>query len=144
MSNIADIKGALKTRLDALVPGDLSVVELVDITRDPLDGDIVGYPHAFIYPPSLESSEWYDNRTSYRELIFSIMVLMKAEGTTTSDVEDLMETVLNTLENDVTLGGNARAGIQPATSRPEPLSHGGKNLIVFDVTIRARTINELT
>ena len=144
MSNIGNIKAGIKTRLDTLVPDTLAAVSLVDPNKDPLDGKIVSYPHAFIYPPSLENAQWYDNVTSYREYIFGILILMKSEGATASGVEDLMETVMNTLENDITVNGHALAGIQPVLSRPEPLSHNGKSLVAFDVTLRARTLNTLT
>ena len=73
------------------------------------------------------------------------MVIMKSENiTSTSDVEDLMEIIMNTLENQLTLGGSADAGIQPMTSRPEAYKHGDKSYIVFDIIIKARATNSLT
>lgn len=145
MSTLSNTKDAIKARLDTLVPDTLAAVEATNITMDPLDGDIVGFPHAFLYSPSLETADWLDNRTSQREYTFAIMVLMKAENnTSTSDVENLMETILDALEQDVTLGGAAQAGILPATSRPEAISHGDRTYIVFDVLIRARVLHELT
>lgn len=145
MSTIGNIKTQIKTILDTLVPGTLAAVEQTDVRKDPLDGDIIGFPHAFIYPPSLETAEWIDNKTSRREYIFAIMILMKAENiTSASDVEDLMETVMNALENEITLNGTAQAGISPSTSRPEAYKHGDKTYIVFDIIIRARALNTIS
>jgi hypothetical protein len=145
MSTIGNIKTAIKTILDGLVPATLAAVEVTDVRKDPLDGDIIGFPHAFIYPPSLETADWIDNKTSRREYVFAIMVLMKAENiTTASDVEDLMETIMNALENEITLNGTAQAGIFPSTSRPEAYKHGDKTFIVFDIIIRARALNTIS
>ena len=142
MSKIGNIKTQIKTILETLVPDHLAAVEMADVRKNPLDGDIIGYPHAFIYPPSLETSEWYDNKTSRREYVFAIMFIMKAENiTSASEVEDLMEVIMNTLENEVTLNGTADAGILPSTSRPEAYSHGDKTYMVFDIIIRAKAIN---
>ena len=145
MSTVGNIKNRIKDLLDTLKPTYLAEVEITDIKQDPLDGDIIGFPHAFVYPPSLESADWIDNKTSRRDYIFAIMVIMKSENiTSTSDVEDLMEIIMNTIENDITLGGHAVAGIQPMTSRPEAYKHGDKSYIVFDIIIRARAINIIT
>jgi hypothetical protein len=144
MSTAGNIKSRIYDLLVTLKPDTLAEVEITDIRKDPLDGDIVGFPHAFVYPPSLETSDWIDNKTSRRDYIFAIMVIMKSENiTSTSDVEDLMESIMNTIENDITLGGTAQAGIQPVTSRPEAFKHGDKSYIVFDVIIRARAINSI-
>lgn len=142
MSTLGNIKTQIKTILETLKPTYLAEVEMTDVRKNPLDGDIIGYPHAFIYPPSLETSEWIDNKTSRREYVFAIMFIMKAENiTSASDVEDLMEVIMNTLENEITLNGTANAGIFPSTSRPEAYSHGDKTYIVFDIIIRARALN---
>ena len=145
MSKIGNIKQGIYDLLVTLKPDYLAEVEMTDIKKDPLDGDIVGFPHAFVYPPSLESADWIDNKTSRRDYIFAIMVIMKSENiTSTSDVEDLMEIIMNTLENQLTLGGSADAGIQPMTSRPEAYKHGDKSYIAFDIIIKARATNSLT
>lgn len=145
MSNLSDIKTYIVTMLETLKPDYLAEVETTDIRRDVLDGDIVGFPHAFVYPPSLETSDWVDNRTSRRDYVFAIMVVMKSENiTSTSDVENLMETIMNLIENNRTLGGYAVGGMFPVTSRPEAFRHGEKSFVVFDIIIRARALNVLT
>lgn len=145
MSTLGNIKTQIKTILDTLVPATLAAVEITDVRKDPLDGDIIGFPHAFVYPPSLETSGWVDNKTSQREYVFAIMVMMKGENITgSSQVEDLMETIMNTLENEITLNGTAQAGIMPSTSRPEAYKHGDKTYIVFDIIIRARALNTIS
>lgn len=145
MSTLGNIKTEIKTILDTLVPASLAAVEILDVKKDPLDGDIIGFPHAFIYPPSLESAGWIDNKTAQREYVFAIMILMKGENvTSSSQVEDLMEVIMNTLENEITLNGTAQAGILPSTSRPEAYKHGDKTYIVFDIIIRARALNTIS
>jgi hypothetical protein len=72
----------------------LKEVEATDVRVNPLDGDIVGFPHAFVYPPSLETASWVDNKTSNRDYTFAIMVMMKSENiATNSDVENLICTI---------------------------------------------------
>lgn len=145
MSTIGNIKSRIVALLTTLKPTYLAEVEATDVRKNPLDGDIVGFPHAFVYPPSLETANWIDNRTSNRDYIFAIMVMMKSENiSSNSDVEDLMELIMNTIENDITLNGTAQGGIMPMTSRPEAYKHGDKSYIVFDIIIKARALNMLT
>lgn len=145
MSTIGNIKARVKTVLDTLVPASLASVTITDIKKDPLDAEIGAYPAAFIMPPALGASERLDNRTNIRDYSFFIMVVMKGEDVTgTAQVEDLMELIVNALDNDITLAGNAVAGITPVTSQPEAFQHNGRDLIIFDVIIKARATYSLT
>ncbi len=145
MSTVGNIKARLKTTLDTLVPTYVKSVTLSDIKKDPLDAEIGQYPAAFIMPPALGASERLDNRTNLRDYTFFILVVMRAEDLqSTADVEDLMERIINVLDNDITLGGTAIGGITPVTSVPEAFQHNGRDLIVFDVIIKARATETLT
>ena len=145
MSQINDVKNAIKTRLDTLVPTYLKAVEITDITRDPLDMDLQSYPVAFIMPPAIATVELYDTVNVLRELTFTIMVIEKMENvSTTSQVEDLMQVMLNTIDSSITLGGVAVGGVQPTSSFPEPFIHNARSLVVFDIIIKARTLTTLT
>lgn len=145
MSTVGNIKARLKVTLDTLTTTHLKTVTSSDIKKDPLDAEIGQYPAAFIMPPALGASERLDNRTLLRDYTFFIMVVMRAEDiASTADVEDLMERVVNVLDNDITLGGAAIGGITPVTSQPEAFQHNGRDLIVFDVIIKARATESLT
>jgi hypothetical protein len=146
MANITTIKSKIKEKLDALVTaGTLGAAESLDLRKDPLDGDIVGYPHAFLMPPSVENAGLVDNRTLRRTYTFAIMVLMKAENlASVSDVEVLMEAIMNKFDNSVNLDNESVGGIEAVTSTPAPIQHGDKQLIVFDVIIKARAIYDLS
>jgi hypothetical protein len=144
MSNIGNVKAQIKTVLDTLVPTYVKSVTLSDIKKDPLDAEIGGYPAIFIMPPALGASERLDNRTNLRDYTFFLLVVMKGEDTDTPDVEDLMERVINVLDNAITLSGTAIGGITPVTSTPEAFQHNSRDLIVFDVIIKARVTETLT
>jgi len=145
MSTIGNVKNQLKTLLDTLVPTYIKSVVITDVRKDPLDLEVGSYPVAFIMPPSFETSGRLDNRTLQREYTFIIMICMRAENLTGNvDVEDLQERIANVLDNSITLAGNAQAGIQPVVSRPEPFQHNGRDLIIFDVIIKARGLETLT
>lgn len=145
-STLQDVKNAIKTTLDTLTTATLKEVIISDIRKDPLDHEIAEYPVAFIMPPAMETSDRLDNRTVARIYTFVIQVYMQAEDISgTSDVEDLIETIIDILDNNITLGGKAIGGVQPITTAPEPFQHNnGKDLIVFDVIIKAKALETLT
>ncbi|TFH72391.1 hypothetical protein E3V39_12485 [Gammaproteobacteria bacterium LSUCC0112] len=143
--SLATVKGAVKTRLDALVTaGTLAGATITDIKKNPLSSDFGAYPHAFLMPPAIESSA-LDNRTNLRTYTFSIMVLYNAENlTTTSQLETSIEAILNAFDNDPTLNGTGMGGVEPVSSSPEPFQHGGKDLIMVEIVIKARDIISLS
>lgn len=144
MSNIGNVKAQIKTVLDTLSPTYVKSVTISDVKKDPLDAEIGAYPAIFIMPPALGASERLDNRTNLRDYTFFLLVVMKGEDTNTPDVEDLMERVVNVLDNAITLSGTAIGGITPVTSAPEAFQHNSRDLIVFDVIIKARVTETLT
>lgn len=132
--------------LDELVTATvLGAATSTDLKKDPLDGDIIGYPHAFLMPPAVENAGLVDNKTLRRTYTFTIMVVQKAENiSTTTQIETLMEAVMDKFDNSVTLDNEAVAGLEATTSVPAPISHGGKSLIIFDVIVRAKALYDLT
>ena len=145
MSNIQTIKDNIKTVLDSLVTdGTLKAADEMDIRKDPLDGAIDGTPHAYLMPPSIES-DTVDNRTVLRKYSFARMVVENAENVNgTSQVEQLIEKMLNKFDNAPTLSGAADGGVSPASSSPTPYQHNSKNLIVFFITIVVQSTQSLT
>lgn len=145
MSAINDVKNKIKAKLDTLVPTYLKGVTLTDIKKDPLDMEIQSYPHAFIMPPAIQTVDWEDNRSVIRDLVFTIMVLQKQDNiTTTSEIEDLMQAMLDVIDNSISFDGVAIGGVFPTSSFPEPFVHGGRSLVVFDIIIKARVLQTLT
>lgn len=143
--SILNIKNNIKTLLDELVTaGTIAGATITDIRKSPLAADIPNFPHAFLMPPSSEDFT-SDNRTNQRTYNFDIMILVNAENLSgTSDVETMIEGVLNKFANDPTLGGTALAGALPVSSSPEPFQHNGKDMIMAIVTIQAKELVTLT
>lgn len=143
--SIATIKAAMKSNLDDLVTDTvLAGATVTDIRKDPLSADVPTYPHAFLMPPSLESSV-IDNRTIMRNYSFDIMILFQAEDITgTAELETAIETIVTKFDNDPTLGGTALGGVLPVSSAPEPFQYGGRDLIMVVLQIQAKEVVSLT
>lgn len=143
--SIATIKAAIKEHLDDLVTDEvLAGATSTDIRKSPLAGDIPSFPHAFLMPPSVESVS-LDNRSNLRTYSFDIMVLENAENIeSTTELETMVESILNEFDNDPTLGGNARGGILPVSSAPQPFQHNGKDLIMVVIQLQAKADVALT
>lgn len=143
MSVINDVKNKIAEKLEAC--DGLEEVIVTDIRKDPLDMELQAYPVAFVMPPAMENSVWLDNRSVQYDLVFRIMVLEKMENVqTTSQIEDLMQDMCFKMNNSITFDNVAVAGVMPATSMPEAFIHNGKSLVVFDILVRARVVEELT
>lgn len=144
MSAVA-IKQAIKANLDALVTDEvLGGATITDIKKDPLAADIPTFPHAFLMPPSIES-EALDNRTNIRTYVYDIMIVWDAiniEDATT--IEDDIEDILSKFDNDPTLNGTSMGGVLPVSLAPQPLQHGGKQLIMAVVQVQAKQDVSLT
>lgn len=145
MSALSTLKDAIKTRLDALVTATtLKGATITDLRKNPLDEDIQAFPWAFLMPPATDS-DVVDNRTVLRTFTFDIMVVEKAENITSStQIENLLEAVLNEFDNNPTLGGTADGAVLPATSAPQPIDHLGKNFTVFFVQLKCNRTQSLT
>lgn len=143
--SVANIKNAIKGHLDALkTAGTLATVSSSEIKQHPLAGEIGPYPHAFLMPPMIES-EVLDNRSVLRTYTFDIMILVKGEDiSSTTEVEEIMESVLNRFDNDPTLGGTATGGMLPVSSAMQPFDHNGKDLIMIMIPIVAKDDVALT
>lgn len=137
--SIALIKAAIKTNLDTLVTDEvLGGATMSDIKKDPLAADIPSYPHAFLMPPGVES-EVLDNRTLIRSYTFDVMVLFNAENlTSTTELEEAIEAILDQFDNAPTLDGTALGGMLPVSMAPQPFQHNGRDLIMVIVQIVAK------
>jgi len=142
---IQSIKNAIKANLDALVTSEvLGGASITDIKKNPLAADISTFPHAFLMPPAVES-EVLDNRSNIRTYTFSILVLFNAENlSSTTELEEMIEAILEKFDNDPTLGGTALGGVLPVSSAPAPLQHNSKDLIAVEIQIQAKEYVSLT
>lgn len=144
-TNIKTIKDFIKAQLDILVTGGtLGSASELDLRKNPLDEDIPGFPAAYIMPPATESVA-VDNRTLLRTYTFDILIIVKSENlTSSSDVENLLEVLLNTFDNLPTLSGAADGAVDPATSTPEPVQTKNGDMIVFFLKLRVNRTETLT
>lgn len=143
---VTTIKNAIKSKLDALVVQEiLEEVQEDDFKISPVyNRDIAQYPAAVLTCPSIEA-DTLTNRDNLRTHVFDIVVIEKGENVeSVTQVEDLMENILNAFDNDPTLGGAANGGVEPAISTPAPIVSKDKSLIVFVVTIKAKATKDLT
>lgn len=144
MATVQGVKNNIKAKLDTLVPASLAEAVIQDLKIDPLNQEYAAFPVAVVVPPSLEGSEVLDNRSNLREYLFSVVVLMKPENfSSTSEVENLQEVILNAFDNDPTLGGEADGGMAPSYSRPYPLNYGGKDLVYFEIYLKIKVRKDL-
>jgi len=68
-----------------------------------------------------------------------VLLIFQAEDlSSTTELEEKVESVLGTFDNDPTLGGTATAGVLPITSAPAPVQHNGKDLVLVEVQIQAK------
>lgn len=143
--SIKTIKENIKLNLDALVTsGVLAGATITDIKKNPLQADTPNYPHAYLMPPAT-TSDVLDNRSVTREHSFDILILENAENiATTTEIEEMIEDILSKFDNDPTLQGSALGGVLPVSSAPAPFNHGGKDLIMFTIEIKAKELVDLT
>ena len=138
------IKNAIKAKLNALCPSTLKTVIVDDFNTNPNLENIPHFPAAILNSPSTQS-ERDTNRENLRTHIFEILVIQKGENVTgANDIEEMREAILDTFDNDGTLGGAANGSVDPASSNPQSITSGDKTYIVFTVTLKARALFNLT
>lgn len=144
MSKPADIKTAIKAKLDTLLGSGLGEVIVDDFKVDPLQRDAGTYPLAVVGTPAITSLA-ETNRDNMRTYTYVITVVMKGENIATDhDVEDLLESIIDLFDNDPTLGGNCEGAVDPAGSDPQAYTTPDRTWIWFEVTLRCKALKVLT
>ena len=144
MANAENIRSKIKGVFDSLVPATLKTVIQAKGREFFGDFDIPTYPAAVIGLPEI-SSERETNTQHTRTYTYTVHIFIKSENIAdVSDVLDMQEAVLNAFDNDVTLDGDADAGLEPTISAPEPLVTAGTQYIYFSVTIAAKAVQDLS
>jgi hypothetical protein len=139
MSAINTVKTAIQNKLNGLVPATLGEVQVDDLKTSLLDRDYGKFPVAVLTTPEV-SADYLTNHDNIRTLHFPIVVLVKAEDiSSATQVEALIEALIDAFDTDYTLGGAAEGGVEPSTSVPEAVLSRGKTYIAFTISIKART-----
>lgn len=136
--SLVTIKTKIKSDLDALVPATLGEVQVDDLKTSIFDRDFGKFPAAILTTPAV-ASDYLTNRENFRTYAFEIVVVEKAENiTSASQIETLIEAILNKFDNDPTLAGSADGAVEPSASTPEAIVSRGKTYITFSILIKAR------
>ncbi len=150
MTKLGTIKANIKAILDQLVVSEiLGSVQVDDFKKGILSRDFSSYPCAILTTPTIDSRA-ETNTQNLRTYTFEIIFVLNGEDVSEAEqVEELIETILNKFDNDVTLKGDnalgaADGGVEPSTSTPEMVTSGSRTYLVFSITLRARAIRDLT
>lgn len=150
MTKLAEVKSKIKDTLETLVRKEiLREVQVDDLKTHIWDRNYGAFPVAVLTTPSTEN-EALTNVQNIRTYTFPIFVIVNAQDVSSSDqVEELIENILNEFDNDPTLkaggaDGEADGGVEPASSTPEAVVSRGKSYIAFVVTLRCKAVRDLT
>jgi hypothetical protein len=137
------IKTQLLVNLQALVTaGVLNSFVSLDKNPTPLtDTPPNGYPFAIVGMPRI-SSDFEDQATNIRTYRYDILFVLDPAALTNpdTDVEHIIDAVLNQFDTNFTLAGTAIAAVLPATVEGAPVSTGDRTLLCFVVTLNIRTL----
>jgi len=137
------IKQQILVNLQALKDaGRISSFYSIDLSPNPLEMEPTGgYPFAIVGMPRI-ASEFEDQATNQRTYRFDVLFVLdpSALPNPDTDVEDLIDAVLNQFDSNFTLDGVADAAILPATLEGFPVSTGDKTLLVFVLTLQVRKL----
>lgn len=146
MAGLANlIKAKIAENLQDLVTAQtLGVYIERDVNNNILDEDFPSYPCAVLGTSSMES-EWEFPQANKRTYRFDILVVELQENlTNVAEMEDLRDAIALQFDNDVTLDGTAELGISAVFSERITYAAKGKTFVLFNVTIRATTLQPLT
>src|SRR5882762_3128821 len=128
------IKQQILANLQTLVTnGTINSFYSIDANPNPLSMQPTGgYPFAIVGMPRI-ASDFEDQATNIRTYRFDILFVLNPSALKSpdTDVEDLIDAVLNQFDTNFTLAGTAGAAVLPATIEGAPVSTGDKTLLVF-------------
>jgi hypothetical protein len=145
MKSIANpLKKQILADLQTLVDdGVLGFAESIDYKKDVWTADYSAFPAAIVLPPAI-TSDAEDNNNNLVNYQFTILILQKAENISSpTDVEDLIDAVLQIFATDYTLGGIAQGGVLPPKIDSAPVNPGDRSLVATVVVINAKALYEL-
>jgi hypothetical protein len=137
------IKTQILVNLQALVTaGVLNSFISLDAHPDPLAVNPPnGYPFAIVGMPRI-TADFEDQANNIRTYRYDILFVLDPSTLAhpDTDVEDLIDAALNQFDTNFTLAGAANAAVLPARVEGSPVSTGAKDLLVFVLTLEARTL----
>lgn len=137
------IKTQIIVNLQALVTaGAINSFYSLDANPNPLSMDPTGgYPFAIVGMPRI-TSDYEDQATNKRTYRFDLLFVLNpaALASPDTDVEHLIDQVLNQFDNNFTLAGTATATVLPAEVESVPVSTGEKTLLCVVVTLKAQAL----
>ena len=146
MSSLANnIKTGIVTQLQTLITANkiASYIE-EDLSKNVLDLDFPSFPCVVIGMPSVSSANYEYQAANRRVYQFDLLVVTKVDNLeSATDIEELMDAIMNQFDNKFTLGGAADLGVEATTTPATPVSSKGKTFIVFGVTIKANVLAQL-
>jgi len=146
MNLASAMKVQILVNLQALqTAGLLQSIVSLDKTTNPLDTIAPkGYPLAIVSMPRV-TSDFEDQANNLRTYRYDILFVIDPDKlkNADTDVEDLIDAALNQFDTNFTLAGTAVAAVLPAELDGGPVSTGSKNLLCFDVILRARSLYQI-
>jgi hypothetical protein len=143
---VSPIKTQILANLQALVTaGNISSFISLDQTPNPIAMTPTGgYPFAIVGMPRI-TSDFEDSDNNIRTYRYDVLFVLDptALQNPDTDVEDLIDAALNQFDTNYTLDGTAVAAVLPASVQGQPIATGDKTLLVFVITLEARTLYQL-
>jgi hypothetical protein len=137
------IKAQILVNLQALVTaGAINSFVSLDKNPNPLtDTPVNGYPFAIVGMPRV-ASDFEDQATNIRTYRYDILFVIDPNtlANPDTDVEHIMDQVLNQFDTNFTLAGTAIAAVLPAMIEGAPISTGDRTLLCFVITLPIRTL----
>jgi hypothetical protein len=137
------IKQQILVNLQALIAaGAINSFYAIDQNPNPLSMSPTGaYPFAIVGMPRI-AADFEDQANNLRTYRFDVLFVLdpSALKNPDTDVEDLIDAVLNQFDSNFTLAGAAVDAILPVEIEGGPVSTGDKTLLCFVATIKARTL----
>jgi hypothetical protein len=137
------IKQQILVNLQALVAaGSINSFYAIDANPQPFAIEpTAGYPFAIVGMPR-STADYEDQATNKRIYRFDILFVLNPASLQhpDTDVEDLMDAILNQFDNNFTLAGTASATVLPVEIESTPVSTGDKTLLALVVTLKAQAL----
>ncbi len=144
MPQEANIKNQIVAKLQTLVPATLAEIKAEDFVTDFALSDNAQFPLAVVAPSTIES-EAADNRNNLRTYSYEIAIIQRGENiTSSSDIENLRQAVMDLFDNDPTLGGFSNGGVDPTSSPIKTIVHADKSYVGFSIKVKPKALVTLT
>jgi hypothetical protein len=137
------IKTQILVNLQALKDaGAINSFLSLDASPNPLTMEPTGgYPFAIVGMPRI-AADFEDQATNLRTYRFDILFVLDPATLSNpdTDVEDLIDAVLNQFDSNFTLAGAAEAAVLPAKIEGMPVATADKTLLCLVVTLECRAL----